>query len=367
MWRAVSEETDMTKTICLFNHKGGVSKTTTTFNLGWVLADMGNTVLIVDLDSQCNLTGLVLGYNAIDDDHMAGFYESRAHLTMRPIVSALIDGIPPEQFVDQDKGQVIPTAHKRLFLLPGHLDTSELDSQISVSLKIATGIPVTRNIPGSLPKALQLISDKVGADYTLYDLSPNIGGLNQAILMSSDFFIVPTSPDYFCLQAVSSLEKTIPKWHDEIEYFKKVNRFDSRTYPIKNKPKFLGTIQQRYRPRYDKPGKSFQNWIDTIRGAINGKLIPALEKIDCVIHRDVIQKVLHGSDLAPYDLAHISNFNSLIAISQQLSKPIFALSDAEIHDTGKVFGYAEATMKESRNKFMEVFRDLGERIVALTD
>lgn len=30
----------MAKTLCLFNHKGGVSKTTTTFNLGWVLADM---------------------------------------------------------------------------------------------------------------------------------------------------------------------------------------------------------------------------------------------------------------------------------------------------------------------------------------
>lgn len=68
----------MAKTLCLFNHKGGVSKTTTTFNLGWVLADMGKKVLIVDLDSQCNLTGLVMGYNAIDDDHMAGFYESRA-------------------------------------------------------------------------------------------------------------------------------------------------------------------------------------------------------------------------------------------------------------------------------------------------
>lgn len=358
--------TIMAKTLCLFNHKGGVSKTTTTFNLGWVLADMGEKVLIVDLDSQCNLTGLVMGYNAIDDDHMAGFYESRAYLTMRPIVSALIDGLSPEQFVAQDKGSVVGTAHENLFLLPGHLDISDLDSQISVALKIAPGIPATRNIPASLPKTLQLISDKVGADYTLYDLSPNVGGLNEAILMSSDYFIVPTSPDYFCLQAVSSLEKTIPKWHDEIERFKKVNRFDDRTYPIKNKPQFLGTIQQRYRPRHDKPGKSFQNWIDTIREAINDKLVPALNKINCVAPRESVEGALSGSDLSPYDLAHISDFNSLIAISQQLSKPIFALSDTEIHDTGKVFGYAESTMQESRNKFSEVFRDLGGRILTLT-
>lgn len=46
----------MSKSICLFNHKGGVSKTTTTFNLGWSLAALEKKVLIVDLDSQCNLT-----------------------------------------------------------------------------------------------------------------------------------------------------------------------------------------------------------------------------------------------------------------------------------------------------------------------
>lgn len=49
------------KIIALFNHKGGVSKTTTTFNLGWMLAEQGHKTLIVDADPQCNLTALVLG------------------------------------------------------------------------------------------------------------------------------------------------------------------------------------------------------------------------------------------------------------------------------------------------------------------
>ena len=50
----------MHKTIALFNHKGGVSKTTTTFNLGWMLAEKGAKVVMIDTDPQCNLTGLVL-------------------------------------------------------------------------------------------------------------------------------------------------------------------------------------------------------------------------------------------------------------------------------------------------------------------
>ena len=52
----------MTKKISLFNHKGGVSKTTTTFHLGWMLAEQGKRTILVDADPQCNLTGLILGY-----------------------------------------------------------------------------------------------------------------------------------------------------------------------------------------------------------------------------------------------------------------------------------------------------------------
>ncbi len=52
----------MAKQIALFNHKGGVGKTTTTFNLGWMLGNKGKKVIIVDSDPQCNLTGMVLGF-----------------------------------------------------------------------------------------------------------------------------------------------------------------------------------------------------------------------------------------------------------------------------------------------------------------
>ena len=56
----------MATVISLFNHKGGVSKTTTTFRLGWKLARLGKKVLIVDADPQCNLTGLTLGLEDYD-------------------------------------------------------------------------------------------------------------------------------------------------------------------------------------------------------------------------------------------------------------------------------------------------------------
>src|ERR1700733_6754148 len=57
----------MGKIINLFNHKGGVSKTTTVFNLAWMLGTMGKKVIVADFDPQCNLTGMVLGYKGVED------------------------------------------------------------------------------------------------------------------------------------------------------------------------------------------------------------------------------------------------------------------------------------------------------------
>ncbi len=213
---------------------------------------------------------------------------------------------------------------------------------------------------------LQEIAKTENVDYVIYDLSPNVGGLNEVILMSSDYFVVPTSPDYFCLQAIGSLEKNITKWHKEINRFKDDNNFDSATFPIHNKPLFIGAIQQRYRPRNERPAKSFLQWIDVIRSSINEKLVPSLEKIGCVIDRRKVEEALANSDLKSFDLAHVPDFNSLIAISQQLSKPVFALTDDDIKDVGKVFGHAETTMKTSRDNFSRVFKDLAGRILLLT-
>jgi hypothetical protein len=184
--------------------------------------------------------------------------------------------------------------------------------------------------------------------------------------MSSDYFLVPTSPDFFCWQAVGSLTKNIQKWHKEINRFKEDNGFANNTYAIRNAPQFIGTIQQRYRPRNDKPAKSFQNWIDKIRDEINTKLIPAMRNLGCVVDGKKFDEIIQGSGLAAYDIAHIADFNSLIAISQQLSKPVFSLSDSEIKDVGNVFGYALETMKSSRDDFLKTFQRLAKSVEALT-
>lgn len=348
----------MVKSICFFNHKGGVSKTTTTYNLGWALSELGKKVLMVDLDPQCNLTGLVLAHQALNNLFMENFYQTRQYITFEPIVEKIIAG---SNNVEND-GDIYPVDNKNLFLLAGSLSISELDSQITTALKITSGLPILGRIITNFFDTLEKIAKNNDIDYLLLDLSPSIGGLNELALMGSDYFIVPTSPDYFCLQAIHSLSKKIRQWHKEIENFKKDTKIR-----IKNRPLFIGAIQQRYRLRNEAPTKSFEKWIDEIREAINTILVDQLSDIECTINKTTFANIVNNKfpNLSPYDLAQIPDFNTLIAISQRSKKPVFLLDDEDLKNANQ-FGNAMDTSKEKIKDFYDLFMKLGEIVIGLT-
>ena len=108
--------------ISLFNHKGGVSKTTTAFNLGWMLADKGKRVLLVDSDPQCNLTGMVLGFKGPDE--LAAIYNAGGVRNIRDGLAPAFESRPApiepvlcEEIVGQP----------RMFLIPGHIGIAEYE------------------------------------------------------------------------------------------------------------------------------------------------------------------------------------------------------------------------------------------------
>ena len=339
------------KILSLFNHKGGVSKTTTTFNLGWMLAKQGHKVLIVDADPQCNLTGLVLGYNSVDD--IDTVYESNQNCDIYSCLKPIMDG----------SGRVIPadpllTSNSNLSLLCGNILLSEFETQISVALTAGAAIPAILNIPGSIGSFLRQTAAKHNFEYVILDMSPSIGALNQCLLMCSDYFIVPTAPDFFCAQAIKSLAKVIPRWNKEITQF----RDEKIIYPFpKNPPKFIGSISQRYRPRNGMPAKSFQKWIDIIKEEILSSLIPSLESIDMAIGKSIFQSNVFESE--PFNLANIADFNSLIAKSQEHNVPVFSLNDEQIDQSGVILD----VMKKSRDDFEKTFSKLAISIHAIID
>ena len=347
----MKKEISMVKTIALFNNKGGVSKTTTTFHLGWKLAEMGYKTLIVDTDPQCNLTGLCL--NTDKENKLIKFYQENNY-NVKDSLSSVFDGKPEPLHAAKCYNFEY---NDNLFLLPGHIDFSEYDATYSIAENLTGTLLMFQNVPGALRNVLQLTALEYELDYILMDMSPSISATNANILMESDYFLVPCAPDYFCYMAIDSLTKVFPRWNTTYKKLKENEAFKNATYKMNvTSPKFIGTIQQRYRPRNGSPAKAFSEWIDDINKLVVEKLVPVLQNNDMIISCD------NNYYEEPYNLINIADFNSLIAQSQMNNTPVFLLTQEQVQRSGNVW----ENMKKNRDDFNTTFDTLAKRIIQVT-
>jgi cellulose biosynthesis protein BcsQ len=342
----------MHKTIALFNHKGGVSKTTTTFNLGWMLAEKGKRVVLVDTDPQCNLTGLILG-ETLDD-----FYTNNPN---RNIHAALAPAFlsQPREITAVECVKV--AGREGLLLLPGHVNLSEYEVTLGIAQELASSIQTLKNLPGAFNYLVTKIAEATNADFVLIDMSPSLGSLNQNVLSSSDGFLVPTSPDYFSLMAIDSLSAVLPRWAEWARRAYASETLRTAAYPFREpRLKFLGTVVQKYRPRLGGATVGFQSWIDRINGAVTDRLFPQLQASQLTLPLEVYRDV-GNSPANSYCLAQIPDFNTLAATSQSHRTPVFALTDG-------MFGHVGTVLEQDRTKrdqFRVLFSELADRVMAL--
>jgi len=118
----------MSKKICIFSHKGGVGKTTTSYNLGWMLTELGKKVLLVDSDSQCNLTNTVFGDEAYEQ-----FYSDKPECNLKNYLSPAFDAKPALI----DGAELIQVKNNQsLFIIPGSFEISEYEVSLGVSFTL---------------------------------------------------------------------------------------------------------------------------------------------------------------------------------------------------------------------------------------
>lgn len=347
----------MTKKIALFNHKGGVSKTTTTFNLGWKLAELGKKVLMIDADPQCNLTGLILGYSG--DDDFEKFYIDYPERNLKSALKPAYESMPK---LIETIEPIEVTNRENLFLIPGHINLSEYEITLGIAQELSSSIQALKNVPGAFSYFVNKEIEKYNFEYVLIDMNPSLGALNQNILMTSDYFIVPTTPDYFSKMAIDSLSFVFPRWVNWTIRAQGLEELEQAAYPFpKGLPKFLGTVIQKYRPRNGAATEGFQGWIDRISSAVTNTLTPKLTEIGMMLQNEKYNELVAGF-IDSFSLIQIPDFNTLIATSQNNKTPVFALSD-------NMFGHVGAVLDQDREKraeFNQIFELLANRVISLT-
>lgn len=165
----------MAKTICIANQKGGVGKTTTSVNLSSALANLGQKVLLIDMDPQGNASsGLGLKRHEYQDSNV--YHVLIGEKTLSEVIQ--------------------PTKYTGLYVASATPDLVGAEIEL-------VDLPHREY---RLKTAISSVSHKY--DYVIIDCPPSLGLLTLNALTSADSFLVPLQCEYYALEGLSQLLNT---------------------------------------------------------------------------------------------------------------------------------------------------------------
>lgn len=304
------------KILTLYNHKGGVSKTTSTFNLANYLADTGKRVLMVDADPQCNLTEIALAPKIAELDAKA-LHSTTAKIDELPgtsILDALNQRIKGDAaFIDIGKVKT-HKIREDLHLLRGSVDLSSIEDDLAEAhvqrSSMRTNLMRTYVAIGDF---LVRLGEKENFDYVFIDVGPSSGALTRAFFLACDGFFLPAAPDRFNVQAIGTLSRIIDRWMSEHAQVKK--QYQDLSLPIRHgTPAFLGAIVQAFKIYAGRAKPGYKLWMARLPKEITSALRPVMRK-----HGADLYLPSQGKPIA----VEIPDFNQLAPLMQEVGKAVF--------------------------------------------
>ncbi len=276
----------MAKIISVFSHKGGVGKTTFVYNLAYQLACKNKKVLLIDADSQMNLTASVHGMSHhieyLTKNGQDWMNELDQHLNLNEFLKKH-NVLPAEDGEVFDKQVFSKSVNEFNEKIKEKNTGIEFKNTKSIKIDILAGsisiieaenklykFENNEDRPKKFQSALKNLSE--GYDFVLIDTSPSAGSsVNALIVFSSDYFVISATPTFFSRQAVDNMTYILEDWATKLQT-------PSARYGFLRDAKFLGIVFQmakRFKQKNKDRGKeditftkSAEYWIELINESV---------------------------------------------------------------------------------------------------
>ncbi|MEJ7592298.1 MAG: AAA family ATPase [Planctomycetaceae bacterium] len=321
-----------TPVLTFFNNKGGVGKTSLVYHLTWMFAELGKTVVAVDLDPQANLTAAF-----IDEEELAQLWEDDPS---KP--TTIYRCIKPLTNVGDILSPQTQAFGRRLHLIPGDVALSGFEDALSEEWPKAlsdNNLYRPFRILTAFWQVAQQAAAELKADLIIVDVGPNLGAINRSVLLGTDHVVIPLGADLFSLQGLKNLGPTLRNWRKQWQ--KRLENWEQPEFDLPNgNMQPLGYLVQQHSVRLSRPVKAYDRWV---------KQIP-------VVYRESVLDEKKKSTIPavdPYCLATIKHYRSLIPMSQEKRKPIFKLTSSD----GAIGAHAQS-VKDAYDDFEKLARKI---------
>jgi chromosome partitioning protein len=312
--------------VTFFNNKGGVGKTTLVYHLAWMLKELGARVVALDLDPQANLTASFLSDDRVEE------------LWARPDRGSIYGALAPLFEGEGGIGEpYVEEVTDGLALVPGDLQLSGAEQELSSAWpESLDGQRRAFRVLTAFATVARRAASATDAEIVLVDVGPNLGAINRAAMVASEYVVVPLSPDMYSLQGLRNLGPTLEQWRrgwaDRLG--RSPGGFGTPLPEGLMRPR--GYVVLQHGTRVDRVVGAYDRWLRQVPGEYR---------------RSVLQAPVNDPPLAAADehcLGLIKHYHSLAPLAQEARKPLFLLRSADgaigahqhaVHDA---YGHFEA-------------------------
>lgn len=295
------------KTLAFFNNKGGVGKTSLVYHLAWMYAELGVSVVAVDLDPQANLTSVFLEEGRLEQIWPDGEHRDSVIGAIAPLLEGTGDIRSPH----------VEELDTNIGLIAGDLELARAEDDLSDQWpRCLSGDARAFRVSSAFYRLMDDAARQRKAELVLIDVGPNLGAINRAAVISADFIAVPLTPDLFSLQGLRNLGPTLRRWRKE--WKARTAEASHLSFPLPGGEILpVGYIASQHVVRQDRPTIAYNRWMQRIPNEYRRSILDEPDDPGITVETD------------PYRLAQLKHYRSLMPMAMEARKPMFLLKPAD--------------------------------------